>query len=435
MSAHVSHATMLAAVTPRPIAREPCGRIRVSVPKRAPLRSTAIRLEKARAPNFRSRALAEDAPESNIVPSPSDAPEQLGPLKPTETLKLAVFSTSSYMRHTQTPVIEEAFGAGNVRWLDVGLTPQTAPLAAGCNATCLFVNDRADAETIDALADLGVRFIAMRCAGFDRVDLDACARRGVAVTRVPAYSPYAIAEHAIAMMLALNRQLMKGHARVVQGNYSLSGLVGFDMHGKTVGIVGTGKIGRCTAKILLGMGCEVLAYDVFQSKEAIAMGVKYVDTVQELLPRCQIVSLHCPLTDDTYHLMDDAAFELMRKGRMLVNTSRGGLVDTAALARALDAQKIACVAMDVYEHEAGLFFEDKSEETDATPGSSLSPDWDLSLGSLASRPNVLVTSHQAFLTAEALGNIASTTVENLREFAGGGGAGEGGGYVNEVIGH
>ena len=359
MSAHVSYATMLAAVTPRPIAREPCGRIRVSVPKRAPLRSTAIRLEKARAPNFRSRALAEDAPESNIVPSPSDAPT-LGPLKPTETLKLAVFSTSSYMRHTQTPVIEEAFGAGNVRWLDVGLTPQTAPLAAGCNATCLFVNDRADAETIDALADLGVRFIAMRCAGFDRVDLDACARRGVAVTRVPAYSPYAIAEHAIAMMLALNRQLMKGHARVVQGNYSLSGLVGFDMHGKTVGIVGTGKIGRCTAKILLGMGCEVLAYDVFQSKEAIAMGVKYVDTVQELLPRCQIVSLHCPLTDDTYHLMDDAAFELMRKGSMLVNTSRGGLVDTAALARALDAQKIACVAMDVYEHEAGLFFEDKS---------------------------------------------------------------------------
>ena len=435
MSAHVSHATMLAAVTPRPIAREPCGRIRVSVPKRAPLRSTAIRLEKARAPNFRSRALAEDAPESNIVPSPSDAPEQLGPLKPTETLKLAVFSTSSYMRHTQTPVIEEAFGAGNVRWFDVGLTPQTAPLAAGCNATCLFVNDRADAETIDVLADLGVRFIAMRCAGFDRVDLDACARRGVAVTRTPAYSPHAIAEHAIAMMLALNRQLMKGHARVTQGNYSLSGLVGFDMHGKTVGIVGTGKIGRCAAKILLAMGCEVLAYDVFQSKEAIAMGVKYVDTVQELLPRCQIVSLHCPLTDDTYHLMDDATFKLMRKGSMLVNTSRGGLVDTAALARALDAQKIACVAMDVYEHEAGLFFEDKSEETDATPGSSLSPDWDLSLGSLASRPNALVTSHQAFLTAEALGNIASTTVENLREFAGGGGAGEGGAYVNEVVGH
>ena len=426
MSAHVSYATMLAAVTPRPIAREPCGRIRVSVPKRAPLRSTAIRLEKARAPNFRSRALAEDAPESNIVPSPSDAPEQLGPLKPTETLKLAVFSTSSYMRHTQTPVIEEAFGAGNVRWLDVGLTPQTAPLAAGCNATCLFVNDRADAETIDALADLGVRFIAMRCAGFDRVDLDACARRGVAVTRVPAYSPYAIAEHAIAMMLALNRQLMKGHARVVQGNYSLSGLVGFDMHGKTVGIVGTGKIGRCTAKILLGMGCEVLAYDVFQSKEAIAMGVKYVDTVQELLPRCQIVSLHCPLTDDTYHLMDAE-----RRSTSCGKDAHAGqheprrLVDTAALARALDAQKIACVAMDVYEHEAGLFFEDKSEETDATPGSSLSPDWDLSLGSLASRPNVLVTSHQAFLTAEALGNIASTTVENLREFAGGGGAGEG----------
>ena len=190
---------------------------------------------------------------------------------------------------------------------------------------------------------------------------------------------------------------------------------------------------RCTAKILLGMGCEVLAYDLFQSKEAIEMGVKYVDTVEELLPKCQIVTLHCPLMDDTYHLMNDEKFNLMKRGSMLVNTSRGGLVDTAALGRALDTQKIACVGMDVYEHEAGLFFEDKSEETDATPGSSLSPDWDLGLSALASRPNVLVTSHQAFLTAEALGNIASTTVDNLMEFAGGGG--EGGKYVNEVVGH
>ena len=211
---------------------------------------------------------------------------------------------------------------------------------------------------------------------------------------------------------------------------------------------------RCTAKILLGMGCEVLAYDLFQSKEAIEMGVKYVDTVEELLPKCQIVTLHCPLMDDTYHLMNDEKFNLMKRGRcvyfssrmgncidvvffnsMLVNTSRGGLVDTAALGRALDTQKIACVGMDVYEHEAGLFFEDKSEETDATPGSSLSPDWDLGLSALASRPNVLVTSHQAFLTAEALGNIAATTVDNLMEFAGGGGGGEGGKYVIEVVGH
>ena len=164
----------------------------------------------------------------------------------------------------------------------------------------------------------------------------------------------------------------------------------------------------------------MLAYDLFQSKEAIEMGVKYVDTVEELLPKCQIVTLHCPLMDDTYHLMNDEKFNLMKRGSMLVNTSRGGLVDTAALGRALDTQKIACVGMDVYEHEAGLFFEDKSEETDATPGSSLSPDWDLGLSALASRPNVLVTSHQAFLTAEALGNIASTTVDNLMEFAGGG---------------
>ena len=179
----------------------------------------------------------------------------------------------------------------------------------------------------------------------------------------------------------------------------------------------------------------MLAYDLFQSKEAIEMGVKYVDTVEELLPKCQIVTLHCPLMDDTYHLMNDEKFNLMKRGSMLVNTSRGGLVDTAALGRALDTQKIACVGMDVYEHEAGLFFEDKSEETDATPGSSWSPDWDLGLSALASRPNVLVTSHQAFLTAEALGNIASTTVDNLMEFAGGGGGGEGGKYVNEVVGH
>lgn len=239
MPAHVSAAVTYTATTPRPDGRKPARVAGSLVPhRRAPHhRWATVRQQKRGGRLNNNAALAEDAPAS-------DAKHDTGPLRSTETLTLAVFSTSSYMRHTQTNVLNEAFGASNVRSLDVSLSPTTAPLAAGCNAVCLFVNDRADAETIDILADLGVRFIAMRCAGYDRVDLDACRRRGVAVARVPAYSPYAIAEHAIAMMLALNRQLMKGHARVLQGNYSLSGLVGFDMHGKTVGVIGTGKIGR-----------------------------------------------------------------------------------------------------------------------------------------------------------------------------------------------
>jgi len=239
MPAHVSAAVTYTATTPRPDGRKPARVAGSLVPhRRAPHhRWATVRQQKRGGRLNINAALAEDAPAS-------DAKHDTGPLRGTETLTCAVFSTSSYMRHTQTNVLEEAFGASNVRSLDVSLSPTTAPLAAGCNAVCLFVNDSADAETIDILADLGVRFIAMRCAGYDRVDLDACQRRGVAVARVPAYSPYAIAEHAIAMMLALNRQLMKGHARVLQGNYSLSGLVGFDMHGKTVGVIGTGKIGR-----------------------------------------------------------------------------------------------------------------------------------------------------------------------------------------------
>ena len=348
-----------------------------------------------------------------------------------ESIHLTVFSTAAYMHATQIPALEAAF-PGNVKCLDVPLSADTAPLAAGSNAVCLFVNDVADADAIDALADLGVRFIAMRCAGFDRVDIDRCRARGVAVVRVPAYSPHAIAEHTVALMLALNRQLIKANARVTQGNYSLSGLVGFDMHGKTVGVIGTGKIGRGVASILLGMGCEVLAHDVRPSEEAVAAGVRYVDTVEELLPRCRVVTLHCPLTPATHHLMNAERLALMSRGSMLVNTSRGALVDTSALADALDRRRVACAGLDVYEGEAGVFFEDMSEATDEIPGASVGGAWDFRLADLASRPNVIVTPHQAFLTAEALGNIAATTVENLREFERGMIEGE---YTNNIVGH
>eukprot|EP00793_Prasinoderma_coloniale_P006935 PRCOL_00001767-RA len=330
-----------------------------------------------------------------------------------------------YMQRAQIDVLERAF-PGGVECYDAALSVATAPLVSlshggrGANAVCLFVNDDAGAGSIHALADNGIRHIAMRCAGYDRVDLDACEQRGISVTRVPAYSPHAIAEHAVALMLALNRQLVKASMRVIQGNYSLSGLVGFNMHGKTVGVIGTGKIGRCTIDILLGMGCRVLAHDLYPNEEMLSKGVEYL-SLEELLPQSDIVTLHCPLNSTTQHLMNENRLSQMKHGAMLINTSRGALVETHALDKALERRQVGSVGMDVYENESGLFFTDTSQFTDNMPGASLPHlgAWDYALHSLAARPNVLVTPHQAFLTQEALQNIADTTVLNLNEFASG----------------
>ena len=298
-----------------------------------------------------------------------------------------------------------AEGAGTLRWTfhEFRLTPGTASTAAGSDAVCVFVNDRLDRACLRSLAALGVRHVALRCAGFNQVDLAAAAEVGIAVTRVPAYSPHAVAEHGVALLLTLNRRVHRAFNRVREFNFSLAGLVGFDLHGKTVGIVGTGKIGRCAAQIFRGFGCRVVACDIAPDTAwAGAHGVELA-SYGEVLERSDVVSLHVPLTRDTHHLLGAAAFARMKPGAYLVNTSRGKLVDTRALVAALKEGRLGGVALDVYEEEEGIFFEDHSER-------GLHDD---ELARLLSFPNVLVTSHQAFLTREALSEIARVTVANL----------------------
>eukprot|EP00854_Cymbomonas_tetramitiformis_P017429 gene17429-20744_t len=277
--------------------------------------------------------------------------------------------------------LREAFT--EVVCFDARLDGKTAKLAEGFDAVCLFVNDSCDAEVIETLSSGGVKFIAMRCAGYDRVDVAAANAAGIRVSRVPAYSPYAIAEHAVTLMLTLNRQVHKSYLRVREGNFTLDGLVGFDMRGKTVGIIGTGKIGRVTAGILKGFGVRIVAYDIFQSAEAIEMGIEYME-LEDLLPICDIISLHLPLSEATYHMIDEDAIALMKPQCMVINTSRGGLIDTAAMSEAGSS------IPDYFDHEYTM---------------------------LASLPNVIVTPHQAFLTQEALNNIAESTIISLNEFS------------------
>lgn len=300
-----------------------------------------------------------------------------------------------------------AGGAAGLEWRfhEFRLTPETAATAAGSAAVCAFVNDQLDRACLERLAAAGVGHVALRCAGFNQVDLPAARRLGLAVTRVPAYSPHAVAEHTVALLLTLNRKIHRAHNRVREFNFSLAGLVGFDLHGKTAGIVGTGKIGRCTAEILRGFGCAVLAHDpspeVAWAKER---GVDYAP-LEDLLERSDILSLHLPLTPETHHLVNAATLRKLKPGAYLLNTSRGKLVDTAALIEALKSGHLGGVALDVYEEEEGIFFEDHSER-------GLLADDELSR--LLTFPNVLVTSHQAFLTREALAEIARVTVTNLR---------------------
>jgi D-lactate dehydrogenase len=293
------------------------------------------------------------------------------------------------------------------RFHDFRLSASTAATAAGAQAICIFVNDVGDRACLEALTAQGVRQIALRCAGYNNVDLVTARQLGLAVHRVPAYSPFAVAEHAIALLLALNRKIHRAFNRVREHNFSLAGLVGFDLHGKTAGIVGTGKIGRITAQILRGFGCNVLAYDAFPDREWAAQhAICYVD-LNSLLADSHIVSLHVPLLPETHHLINAQRLQCMRFGAFLVNTSRGKIIDTAALINALKSGRLGGVALDVYEEEEGIFFEDLSDQV-------LQDD---ELTRLLTFPNVLVTSHQAFLTHEALSEIARVTVENLLRFS------------------
>ncbi|TGD42253.1 2-hydroxyacid dehydrogenase [Pseudotabrizicola sediminis] len=288
---------------------------------------------------------------------------------------------------------------------EVRLSAGTTRLAEGAQVICAFVNDDLGAEVIADLAAKGVRMIALRSAGFNHVDLTAARAAGIAVARVPAYSPHAVAEHTVALILALNRKTHRAYNRVREGNFALDGLMGFDMHGKVAGIVGTGLIGTVLARILCGFGCEVLAFDPLPSAECEAMGVAYVP-MDEILQRSDIVTLQCPLTSGTHHLIDDTAIAAMKPGVMLINTSRGAVIDTRAVIRALKSGQISALGLDVYEEEGDLFFEDLSE--------SYIPD-DV-FARLLTFPNVLITGHQGFFTLEAIEAIASTTIANVIAF-------------------
>ena len=314
---------------------------------------------------------------------------------------VAFYDTKPYDRE----YFERASDAEQLRcqFHEFRLTSETAASANGAQAVCVFVNDRLDAACLKQLHSAGVLLVALRCAGFNNVDLVAAKSLGLAVIRVPAYSPYAVAEHAIALLLALNRKIHRAYNRVREHNFSLSGLVGFDLHGKTVGVVGTGKIGKIAAQIFRGFGTDVLAYDPYPAPEwATPLGVRYTD-FETLLAASGIVSLHLPLTAQTRHLLNTETFARMKPGALLVNTSRGKLVDTTALLEALKSGRIGGVALDVYEEEEGVFFEDHS-------GEILQDD---ELSRLLTFPNVLITAHQAFLTHEALSEIARVTTANL----------------------
>ena len=318
-------------------------------------------------------------------------------------MRVAVFNTKAYDRRFLDQA-NRAFGH-ELRYLDARLDATTAALAHGCPAACVFVNDTVDAPVLEALRAGGTHLLALRCAGFNNVDLAAAERLGIDVVRVPAYSPHAVAEFTIGLLLAVERHIPRAWSRVRDNNFALDGLIGRNLHGRTVGVVGTGKIGALVARTLrLGFGCTVLAHDVVEDSELAEIGVRYVDR-RALLAESDIVTLHCPLTPDTRHMIDRYALEHAREGLTIVNTSRGALIDTHALIEGLKRRKIAAVALDVYEQEADLFFEDLSNEIVS----------DDVFQRLLTFPNVLITGHQAFLTEEALEAIARTTLQSIAD--------------------
>ena len=318
-------------------------------------------------------------------------------------MKIAFFDTKPYDRESF-----ERFGDSSditLKYYETKLSEDTVELAAGYDAVCVFVNDTVNAAVIDRLAELGVKVVALRCAGFNNVDMKHAYGK-IHVLRVPAYSPYAVAEHTMALLLTSIRRIHKAYIRTRDFNFSLAGMTGFDLHGKTVGVIGTGRIGRAFIDICRGFGMKVLAYDKFEA-QGLADGewIRYV-TLDELFRESDIISLHCPLTDETYHIIDEASLAKCKKGVVILNTSRGALVDAEALLAEIKTRHVGAACLDVYEEESDFFFEDKS-------GHILDDDI---LARLISMPNVIVTSHQAFLTKEALENIAETTINNVTEF-------------------
>ncbi len=308
------------------------------------------------------------------------------------------------------PSTHETFIAANSRFshdlhfIETRLTPETAQLAQGYDAVCIFVNDIADKDVLETFAANGIKVVALRAAGFNNVDIRHARQLGLCVCRVPAYSPYAVAEHAVALMLTLNRKIHRAYARVREGNFNLEGLMGFDMHGKIVGVIGTGKIGAIACRILKGFGCGLLASDPYVNDEVAAMA-RYVE-IPELLAKSDIVTLHCPLTPESYHLINAGTLTEMKQGSMLINTSRGALVDAKAAIQALKSRHLGSLGLDVYEEEADLFFEDLSDTI-------LQDDL---FAQLLTFPNVIITAHQAFFTKNALDKIAETTLANLTAY-------------------
>ncbi len=317
-------------------------------------------------------------------------------------MRVLVYDTHSYDR---TFLDQANQGRHYLEYTSAQLDPHTAALAQGYDAVCLFVNDRADAPAIERLAQGGVRMIAQRSTGFNNIDLVAAQRHGLTAMRVSYYSPYSVAEFAVGLLQTLNRRIHRAYNRTREFNFRLAGLLGHDLHGRTVGVVGTGKIGAIFARIMHGFGCPLLAYDVRENPECLALGATYV-SLEELLRRSDIISLHVPLLPQTHHMINAATLGLMKPGVMLVNTSRGGLIDTEALIEAIQRGHIGAVALDVYEEEEGKFFRDLSDTVID----------DEVLARLMTFPNVLVTSHQAFFTYEAMTTIAETTIRNLTDF-------------------
>lgn len=318
-------------------------------------------------------------------------------------LNIAFFSTKNYD--------EKSFNQANknpnveFHFHDFRLNEKTAQMATGCDVVCAFVNDNLSRPVLEKLAEIGVKIIAMRCAGFDKVDLEAAKQLNLQVVRVPAYSPEAVAEHTVGMMMCLNRRLHKAYQRTRDANFSLDGLVGFNFYGKTIGVIGSGKIGVAAMRIFKGLGMNILCYDPYENPNAIELGAQYC-SLDELYAQSDIISLHCPLTADNKHLLNEKAFNKMKDGVMIINTSRGKLLDSAAAIEALKKGKIGSLGLDVYDNEKDLFFQDKSNDIIV----------DDIFRRLSACHNVLFTGHQAFLTNEALHNIATTTLDSIEKF-------------------
>ena len=317
-------------------------------------------------------------------------------------MKIAFFSAKGYDRES----FDKYNKTDTIIYFEAALDENTVGLAKGCKAVCAFVNDKLTAPVITALKNEGVELIALRCAGYNNVDLGAAKSNNIPVVRVPAYSPHAVAEHAVALILTLNRKTHKAYNRVREGNFSLDRLTGFDLYGKTIGVVGTGRIGKAFCTIMQGFGCKVLAFDIIANKELEKEGVEYLPLI-ELFEKSDIISLHCPLNEQTKHIINEQSINWMKTGVMLINTSRGALIDTPFVIEGLKTGKIGYLGLDVYEQEEKLFFNDLSENIIK----------DDVIMRLLSFPNVLVTSHQGFFTEEALSQIAQTTLDNIASFS------------------